>query len=309
MEVLQQIFVLFLLILVGIIARKSGVVSDDFRKDLSKFIIYVAMPVFIVNAIGISFQGRNIKNVIGISNKLILLSLLMYALAIGLSFIMARFMKVNIDERNVMQYSIVFSNVGFMGYPVIDVLYGTEGVFYAAIYNLPFNVFVWTIGVYLISRGKDNSKDTKLLNKVLNPGVVSIIIGFALFIFDIRLPYTLTQSIQLIGGLTTPLAMILIGLTLSTVNLKDIVKDNRCFIITAFRLAIFPAMFYLILRFLGFEGYLLNIPVIISAMPVAINGAIFAMNYDSDYIFATKLVFLSSSLCLFTIPILIQILS
>lgn len=309
MEVLQQIFVLFLLILVGIIARKSGVVSDDFRKDLSKFIIYVAMPIFIVNAIGISFQGRNIKNVIGISNKLILLSLLMYALAIGLSFIMARFMKVNIDERNVMQYSIVFSNVGFMGYPVIDVLYGTEGVFYAAIYNLPFNVFVWTIGVYLISRGKENSKDTKLLNKVLNPGVISIIIGFALFIFDIRLPYTLTQSIQLIGGLTTPLAMILIGLTLSTVNLKDIVKDNRCFIITAFRLAVFPAMFYLILRFLGFEGYLLNIPVIISAMPVAINGAIFAMNYDSDYIFATKLVFLSSSLCLFTIPILIQILS
>lgn len=309
MEVLQQIFVLFLLILVGIIARKSGVVSDDFRKDLSKFIIYVAMPIFIVNAIGISFQGRNIKNVIGISNKLILLSLLMYALAIGLSFIMARFMNVNIDERNVMQYSIVFSNVGFMGYPVIDVLYGTEGVFYAAIYNLPFNVFVWTIGVYLISRGKENSKDTKLLNKVLNPGVISIIIGFVLFIFDIRLPYTLTQSIQLIGGLTTPLAMILIGLTLSTVNLKDIVKDNRCFIITAFRLAVFPAMFYLILRFLGFEGYLLNIPVIISAMPVAINGAIFAMNYDSDYIFATKLVFLSSSLCLLTIPILIQILS
>lgn len=309
MAVLQQIFVLFLIILVGIVTRKSGIVKEDFKLDLSRFLIYIAMPTFIVNAIGISFQDRAIDEVMGMSNKLVLLSLLMYGLAIILSFAVARVMKLDIDERNVMQYAIVFANVGFMGYPVIDVIYGTEGVFYAALYNLPFNIFIWTVGVFLISRGKEKAQSGGMIKKLINPGIIAIFFGFILFIFKIKLPYTLTQTIGLIGNLTTPLAMLLIGFTLSEVNLKEIIRDGRCFIIVAIRLVIFPALFYCVLSVLGFEGYLLTIPVIISAMPVAINGAIFAMNYDSDYVFATKLVFLSSVFCLITIPALIYVLS
>lgn len=309
MAILQQILVLFTLIIVGIVTSKLGVVGDDFKKDLSRFILFVAIPAFIIDAMGANFSSNDLSSVLSTSRSLILISILMYGLAIIISFIIAKVMGLDIDERNVMQYAIVFSNVGFMGYPIIDLIYGSEGVFYAAIYNLTFNIFIWTIGVYLITRGKDIEGNNKFYKRMINPGVIAILTGFSLFLFNIKLPTTIGRTLNLVGSLTTPLAMIFIGLSLSAVKLSEIMKDIRGFFISAVRLMIFPLIFYFCLRVIGVEGYLLNIPVIISAMPVAINGAMFAMTFDSDYIFASKLVFLSSFLSLFTIPVLINFLT
>ena len=309
MAVLQQILVLFLLIFVGVLTSKLNIVHSDFKKDLSKFLLYVTVPAFLITAMGANFTSENPVEVISNSYKLILISLLMYALAIALSFLLAKIFKFTIDERNVMQFSITFSNVAFMGYPIIDIIYGSEGVFYAAIYNLTFNILIWTLGVVLITRGKSVNNNTNPWMKIINPGVVAIIIGFILFIFNIQLPYALGEGIRLVGNLTTPLAMIFIGLSLSDVSIMEIVSDYRGFVISIFRLGIFPGIFYLVLSIIGCEGYMLTIPVIISAMPVAINGSMFAMTFESDYVFASKLVFLSSFLSLITIPLIIEFLA
>lgn len=312
MAALEQVIVLFLLIVVGYVIKKLKVISNDMNRDISNLVMNVALPAFIIKAMNFSFA----PDVLIKSGKLVVISGCIYFFVIVFSFFTTKIMKVNGQTRDVFQYTIVFSNVGYMGYPVIKALMGDIGVFYAALYNLPFNVLTWTIGVYFLTRNGDNATGDSVntggnlsIKRFVNPGLVAIIIGFGLFLFSIELPYPIYKTLDLMGSLTTPLAMLFIGSILADVKSSEILSEKRVFVVCIIRLLILPALVMLILKFLGFEEHLLSIPVIITAMPAAANAAIMASKFNNDYHLTSKIVFLSTLFSVLTIPLVVMVIS
>lgn len=310
MAILDQVIVLFLLIVIGYVIKKMKVISNDMNKDLSNLVMNVALPAFIITAMNFSFSPEVLIK----SGKLIIISVGVYILVILFSFGLTKFMGIKGTDRDIFQYAIIFSNVGYMGYPVIRALMGDEGVFYAALYNLPFNILIWTFGVHILTRNNkktiQNELDSKKsldVKKFINPGMIAVIIGFILFLFSINLPYSIFRTLELVGSLTTPLAMIFIGSILADVKITDVFTTRKNFMICGIRLVILPILVIVILKSIGLGNYLLAIPAIITSMPVAANAAIMAAKFNNDYHLASKMVFLSTFFSVFTIPLIVLI--
>lgn len=302
MAILTQIFVLFSLIVLGYIIRKLGIVSGAINREIGAIVLNVALPAFIISSMDFPFSVEVLRD----SALLIVISFAVYGVSIIISKIYTKLAKIKGPEQPVLQYVITFSNSGYMGYPVVYEIFGEKGVFYAAIYNMAFNILVWSYGVALLrGKGKEVHMDlSSRLRKIFNPGLIALIIGYTLFLTGIQLPTAITKVLEMVGGTTTPLSMMFIGFILTEVSLKDALKDWHIWLVSAFRLVFIPALTYVVLFALGFTGLTLMIPVIIAAMPAAANTAIFASQLGSDYRTGSLLIFLSTLLSVVTIPLL-----
>ncbi len=307
-----QVSVLFMLILVGIIIRKMNIVTDNIYDELGNLVITVCMPAFILSAMDFDFSLEIVKD----SGLLILLSFAVYGVSIILGEIFVRIMGKTGAQRDVYQYMCVFSNSGYMGYPVVSMIFGTKALFYTAIYNLSFSVLVWSYGVYVLTRShrEQNIKTKKEaiisgLRGSINPSMIAVFIGFSMFVAGIKFPAPVFKTIDIIGSATTPLSMMFIGFILSSVHPKELFEDVRDFILAAYRILILPFLVYIVLKYMGMADLMLIIPVVIAAMPASANSALIASKYKSDVRLASKLVFLTTFLSIFTIPIIAGMLS
>ncbi len=301
MAVLNQIFVLFSLILVGYVVKKLKIVSDEFQAGIAPLVLNVTLPAFILSSMTFEFSLEILKS----SGKLIIISFAMYGVAFILSKLYSRVFKNKDKQRAVLEYAIMFSNSGYMGYPVVAQLFGEKGVFYAAIYNLSFTVLIWTYGVDLLRSNKDDRISLKKrLLALINPGLIAVLLGFSMFVSGLKFPQPVYSLLNLIGSTTTPLSMMFIGFILTEIKPSAVVKNYQLWLISLIRLVVMPVLVYFILSVLGFTGLVLYIPVVIVAMPVAVNVAVFASRYQSDYRLGSLLIFTSTLLSIVTVPIL-----
>ncbi|QEK11294.1 AEC family transporter [Crassaminicella thermophila] len=312
MQTLTQVFILFLLLMTGYISKRLRVISNDLNHDLSNLILYVALPALVLSSLSnYAFS----KQMMIKSGSLLMISLCVYALSIIISYITVKLFKMKGMTRDVLQYGIIFSNVGFMGYPMVNAIFGKEGIFYAAIYNLPFNVLTWTLGIMIMSRThrekikqREHSKGGPKLKGLLNPGIISVFIGFTMFLTSTKFPYPIFKALNIIGSTTTPLSMIFIGSILADMNVKKIFTNGSVFLCSIIRLIFLPMIVLCILKLFNFDQITKGIPVIITAMPVAANCAMFAAKYDSDYRLASQLIFISTLSSMLTIPFIVELL-
>ena len=200
-------------------------------------------------------------------------------------------------------FGAVFSNAIFMGFPIIEAFLGKEALFAAAVYNISFQLLAFSVGPVMLSRG--GGKAVKLRpSSFITPAALAAIVGFLLFVAGLGLPTALLSALDLLGGTTTPLSMVLIGAIISRMRPASLIGNPRLFLTAAFRLLLFPAVVYAILYGLGLRGVYLGLPVIVAAMPVAANSAILAEAYGGDAETSASLVFLTTLLSLVTIPLL-----
>ncbi|AKL93759.1 permease [Clostridium aceticum] len=297
----NQILILFLTMMIGYGAKKLKYTDNTLNKGLSNLILHITLPAMIIKSMQFEFS----KELFFTSMKVIILSLLVYAIVIGISFYLPKVLKVEGKKRDVFQFMLIFSNVGYMGYPIVDAIYGEIGVFYTALYNIPFNFIMLTFGVYVLRRSSGGVRGKVDYKKVLlNPGILAVGLGFSFFLLSIKLPLPIYQTLDTLGSTTTPLAMLVIGSFLADMSLREVFKEEKILWIALARLVILPAIVMGILWVMGVRGLMLGIPVVITAMPAAANAAVFATLYDSDHYLASKGIFLTTALSLVTIPLL-----
>lgn len=176
-------------------------------------------------------------------------------------------------------------------------------VFYASIIEMVNDIFLFTIGIILIQLSAGSKKQINLKG-MLSPGMFGIVIGFGLFLFNYQLPDFLAGSINLIGAATTPLTMLVIGLQLGNIVIKELFENITLYILSFMKLLVIPGAVLLLMRY-GLRDFSLLAKVIIIefAMPAAACATIFSQQYDSDVTFATKGVLLSTIFSIITIPI------
>jgi len=295
-QLVNQVMVLFIIMMVGFYAKKKKFLNNTVDKGLSELLLNITLPFMIVTSFNIKYEAAMVNN----AQKILLYSFLIHISLIFISKIL--FFKFPSNKQQVFRFITIFCNVGFMGYPVLESIYGGIGVFYAAIFNIPFNLLVWTVGVMLYT----GEKDFKSMRKAMaNPALIAVFIGLILFVFSIRLPVPIETSLKLVGSTTTPISMIIIGSMLAEMQFKNIFSDASIYYATFVRLLIVPMIIYVVLKFLKVDEFLLNICVILQAMPAAVTTAIIAEKYGGDSLLASQCVFITTIISVITIPIVI----
>ena len=193
-----------------------------------------------------------------------------------------------------------------MGYPVVNAIYGPLGVFYASVFNIIFNLSAFTMGVFIIHYGsKDAVKwDVK---RVLTPGFVFSILAVVIYFMPISFPDPVIELLGTVGGLTTPLAMLLIGATLGAMDIKEIFNDWRVYPYAIVKQFVLPLIMWPVLSRLINNPFILGITFILAAMPIANTSVLFATEYHRDEKLAAKNVFITTVLSIITVPAVVYI--
>lgn len=306
---LNQVVVLFLLIVFGLLVKKLKFVSDNFQNEISRFIINVSLPAFIITSVSKSVNISMLTDI----GKLLIIFIALFLVVIFISYATTKIFKIEGMDRDIFQFAMIFPNGAFIGFPIIKAVYGNVGVVYAAVFNLVFNILVWSFGVYLMKRNCDEcSKDEDMtlrlrIKAILNPALVALFLGFGLSFLSIKIPSLLNDTLKMVGDTTSPLSMMSIGFILAGVHFKELAGSYKIYIFGVVKLIVFPMVCYLILKNF-IENEMLGVAVLLTGMPTGVLTAIIASRYNNNSILASKLVFLTTLMSIVTLPLLIKFL-
>ncbi|ACL69055.1 AEC family transporter [Halothermothrix orenii] len=297
--IINQILVLFLIIFLGFVLRKKQLINEEINKGLSNILVDVTLPALIISSMAIEFNPDIMDNI----KKIGFISIASYLTVIALVLIFTSKLSLPSKRKTVFKFLLIFGNVGYMGYPVIDTIYPELGILYAVINNIIFNVLVWTFGIYLFI--KDEKGSNIKLHNLVNNGLIAVVIGFILFLGNIKLPLPIEGALDKVGEMTFPLSMIIIGSSLTNVRFKTIIKDYYLYLLCLLKLIAIPLIGFLILIQFDLPQIIRDISVLLLAMPAAASGVIFAEKFEGDYKFASEGVFITTLFSLVTIPLFI----
>lgn len=295
----EQVILLLFMLATGFYGYKRHIIDSRSVKAMTDLLINITMPLMIIASFNFPFSVDLLKNFSIVLIATITIHLLSYFIGKIL------FCHCEENQRKVLIFSIIFSNCGFMGIPVISSLLGKIGALYSSIYLIGFNAFVWTLGVTIYN---SNAKEKGLKNVLTNPGIVGILIGFSLFVCPVKLPEIIYSAVDSIGSMTTPLSMLIIGAGLATCELREIFKGFHIYWASIIRLLILPLLTLLVCKLLPIDHTVVGVCVLSTAMPIANMTMILAEKYGGDTKLASRLVFFSTAFSMITIPLLFTIL-
>ena len=290
---LRQIAIMALLAAVGVYLSRKGFLSPQGTKDLGAILLRVIIPCVIVKSYITEFSRERLLE-LALSAGLALIG---FILAMVISYLVFG------KRRRLENFAASFCNAGFIGIPLAQAIIGEEGVFYIAASVALLNLFQWTYGVYIMADRKD-AISAKTIAK--NPVVIAIVIGVVLFVSQIPVPGIVTSTLGYIAGMSTPIAMILMGTYLAKLPLKKLL-DKRAYGCVLFRLVIIPAVILLVFWVLPVSNADIALAAFLAAAtPVGANICVFAQQYDCDYEFSVVTVCLSTLLSVITVPLLVS---
>ncbi|NEZ45962.1 AEC family transporter [Clostridium niameyense] len=299
-NIINQVLILFIIMLVGVVCRKKEILNNSINKKLSEFLVKVTLPCLIVS----SFNYKFTNDMIDKCKMILFYSIMIHIIIIPLSNLIFR--RFNDKSNKVLRFASVFSNSAFMGYPVLQALYGNLGVFYGSIFGIPYNIIMLSVGIEIYT-GKRSKESFK--NILKQPGIIATLVGILIITFSIRIPMPLSKALNSIGSMTTPLSMIVLGVMLSDINVKSMFSTLEPYYASLVRLMIMPFVTYLLLYLLKADQFLLEICVILEAMPTAVLCSVLAEEYDADSVLAAKCVFMTTLLSIITIPIIVSVIT
>lgn len=299
----EQVAILYILVAVGAIADKAGIYTEKVAKSCTDLLFYIITPAVIIESfLSLEYSPDTVK---GLFTALACGFVLHIVSATISSFV---FNKCNADEACIYKYSCAYGNCGYMALPLAGAVLGDEGVFYCSAVIISFQIFSFTHGIYTINKGKGGEKVKFDLKKlILNPGVISVIIGLPLFLLSVKLPNIIASPINYIASLNTPVAMLIFGTYIANTNFKTIFKNWRIFAVALVKLIILPLVLLAAFRLVGISGTLLVALSISAGAPTANNTVMFAAKYDRNTGLASQTVAVVSFISIITLPVMIAL--
>lgn len=294
----QQVLVLFILIGVGFACGKKGILTDESSKKITDIVLYVVTPCVMISAFQREFSMHLLGN--------ILITALCATASIAATVFIAKliFHDKNTARKKVLQFSAIFSNCGFMSLPLQKAILGDDGWFYGSIFVAVFNVIVWSYGLVMMSGDKKQMSVKKL---AFNPGIVGVLIALIIFVLRIKLPYIISQPIDYLAALNTPLPMLIIGFYLSQADLKKAFTDAGAYLAMAVRLAVVPLLSMFVMHLLNVDPTIMIACVIASSAPTAATTTMFAAKYGRDIELSVSIVASTTLVSIITMPLIVAL--
>lgn len=298
LHIVTQMLMIFGIVLVGLASAKRNLWAGELDRKLSVFILNVSMPALILASV----MGKDLEFEASEVLTLSLVAVVNYVILIGMACLIPQIWHVNRSRQGLARFMLAFGNVSFIGYPVCDAVFGPKAVFCASVLNIPFNLLIFTIGVSFINGGKARSAFSPKL--VFSPCVVASLIAVVIALMGISVPAPVGQWFHLLGDLTTPCALLIIGSSLSHIPVRDMLGNRFAYAISLLRLIVLPLVVGVVLRLMGVDHFVANVAVVLSAMPIATNGIMMCLQYGKDERVMTQGLFLSTLFSVVTIPLI-----
>lgn len=300
--VLMQMIQLFLVIGLGYFLFKMKILDVELNKRLTTLLLTVTTPALIISSVLSTTEYLLFTDILFV----FLVGIIVYIVLPILGFILVKIMRIPLPQQGLYIFMTVFSNIGFMGFPVMKAIFGNDAVFYTAIFNMLFNLLVFSVGTGIMGYGtgrkmKFNPKD------LLSPGVIASLVALVIYMAKIQFPDVISSTVTMIGDITTPIAMLIIGSTLANIPLKEVFSELRIYPYTLIKQVIIPILAYPILRLFIQDPLILGVTLIMISMPVANSAVLFATEYDGDVSLAAKAVFMTTLLSIVTIPLIVAL--
>ena len=304
---LTIIATLFLLMACGFFARKAKIIDDVASKRLSSLIIKIGQPMMIISALTeAEFSYENLTDgllYIGVG-------MIFHAVMGVLAFLLCKGFK-DLDERKITEFSLMFVNGGFIGFPILEALFGPKGLFLAAFFNISFHLFIWSWGIAILARGR---KDIKLtVRKIfINLGSVPCLIGVLIYMLAIpfpgfALPEFLSKFFMYLSNLCTPISVLITGALLATRTPKQIFGSGKIYYFSAMKLLALPLVVCVICKLIGLPQDMILFVTVEAALPAASSITMFAEMYGLNAGYASQTVGTSSLLSVGTLPLVLMV--
>ena len=289
--VLRQIVIMFVYMAIGGLLFKKGLITKEGSKSLANLLLYVVLPCVVVKSFCVARTPERTSGLL--VSFLAALGILLLAMVVSHLL----FKKNPIDD-----FGAAFSNAGFMGFPLVAAVQGSEAIFYAAGFVALLNALQWTYGQSLIS-GDPSYRSPKAILK--NPLVLSLLLGMLIFCLEIPVPAIASDLLAALSALNAPLAMVILGVYLAQTDAKTLFNDPHLYVVAAARLVLIPLLTALVLKLLPAQyASIATTLVIVAAAPIGSNVAVYAQKLGKDYAYAVRGVCLSTLLSVITMPLL-----
>lgn len=311
--IIPIILTLLLIIGVGYFARRYNILSQESVQGISKFVLYVSLPALIL--VSSTSQKYN-QSEIDLFCLLVVASAIYYLISIIISLSIPRLIRSKQSDAGIYRFILVFPSAVFFAFPLIELLFGKSSIFYAAIFNLPYFILTFSLGIWLMVSPLKNDVHVKLSPRriFLNFAFLATLIGLLMYFTSTIIPQPLFNTLDLLGKMATPLALIVTGAYLFEVEIIPLLRNARHYCIAIARLLLLPLLVFTVLKYIpdvmGFSSMpniVLAIAVIIASMPAAVQTVIIAAEYNANPKTASEIILVTTLLAAITIPIVLFI--
>lgn len=292
----RQVIVFFILIMTGFFAVKAKALKPEARQHFSSLLVSIVVPCMIVNSYITEFNAEVFHGIV----LAFIHSFILIMIGLVIAVLAAR--RMGKENAAIFEFAMIFSNAGYMGFPLIQALFGNEGLLYASSYNTVFNLMIWTYGYARVS-GQTDAK--KVVNTIVRtPAMIAVVLGLVIYLLQIPVPELIHQPISSIGGLNTPLSMMITGMILAGSDLSKVIRDRAVTTVIGIRLFLIPAVCLLIYGILHISfGMASEVVLLLEACPCAAISSVFAVQFHYDEEKVAGAVILSTLLSILTLPI------
>lgn len=294
-QVLDKMLVILFTTAMGYAAHYLGYLGGEVDQKVGKLLVNMTMPAMILSA---AFSGSVTA---GLAEILSLMKVC--AVYYGLEFVFVvlapHFLGGTPSQKGAWRFSLTFSNVGFIGYPVAMAMYGPGALFYASTLALPFNLLSFTLGpLMLVGKGRFQ------LRQMFSPCVIASLLALVAVLTGFRPPAVVGEMLTFVGDVTVPLSLLVMGSLLAGLPVRQVFTSPRIWCLTVLRLLVMPVVLFFCLQPMGLETAILGIAVTQMAMPVAVNGTLLSLEYGGDTDALAQATFLTTLVSIVTIPLI-----
>lgn len=299
--VFVNVLILFMLLFLGFILGRKKIIAYSSIKDLTNLLIDVSIPCTIVVSLIRPYSSLLMKN-----TGEVFVVVMVYHLAVAaIAYFLSGILKVDPKKRGSWIFALVFSNNGFMGYPLMYALYGSEGLFIMAMGNVAQNVLIFSLGLKIVTMNYGGGDKIKLRSIIFTKQNIAVVIGLIIFVTQPAVPKPIVTLLTYVSNLTVPLSMMVVGMSLSRYEVKHMFTDKEVYRLTLVRMIIFPALMVVAFRLLHIN-ISASLPMAIlfytAALPSPAFTSIMAERYNTSIGFASKCVFVTTILSVLTVP-------
>lgn len=296
--ILQQLLILYIFLCLGWFFGKVKKGLTDQSGMISFLLVNLFLPCKVFGNFSANFTIPYISE----NYKTVLVSLGMLVLLHFLAKLPAHFLKKDHYEKQVYEYSITISNYAYLGYALIENVFGSQALTNMLVFCIPFSLYTYTVG-YIKLTGAGNP-----FKRLLNPMTGAMIIGIVCGLTGLQLPEFLTKAVSSAASCLGPMSMLLTGLVLSTFALKDLLCNVQAYILVAIRLIGIPGLIFLLFKGLRLD-FALPYALMMTAMPTGLNTIIFAKNAGQSPNMGARFAFISHLSSLLTLPFWLSLLT
>ncbi len=299
--VLQQIAPLFIIMFIGLAIGKLHISNQA----ITQFLSWVCISVFLPASLIKSFSAPMTAAMIREGSILIIAGAVTLIFAFFLSFAVVRILKMKIPSSNIVYFSLMFSNFGFVGVGILTAVYGDRGLFYMTMYVLIMRFAFNSFGTVVMQRGVDNKERLSFRQVFINPPIIALVVSLFVMAFQIRFPAPVKASIDSLAACLSPVGMLTVGMITANFPLRAFFSNARVYVLVFLRLLGIPLAVTVAMWLVGFRGLMLTASALTMALPAAANCCLLAERYNGDVMLGTQVVTITNIFSVITMPIVV----